>query len=292
MWTLAKLVLHRPKVVHTCDLDTFLPSYIYKILFRKLLVFDVFDRYAMAFIPPRFETLYSLVNSLEEVSAKRSDVLITVSDKLLETFGRKPKHCYIILNCSEEHAISNRDRELTQLKIAFTGHVGPRRGLEEVVSVVKDLDNVELLITGVVGDKKILHEIQGVRNVRYLGLLPPDDFVTMQASSDVIIALYNTYQVHNLGETLPVGNKIFDAMMYGIPIITNMAPGFISEIGCGIVVEYGNVNQIRSAIVMLRDDIQLRTSLGNNARKAFLQKYNWKAMEQKIYEIYDRLLFR
>jgi glycosyltransferase involved in cell wall biosynthesis len=34
----------------------------------------------------------------------------------------------------------------------------------------------------------------------------------------------------------------------------------------------------------------LRKRLGNNGRKAFLEKYNWNAMEQKLYQIYEDLL--
>ena len=38
-------------------------------------------------------------------------------------------------------------------------------------------------------------------------------------------------------------------MMCGIPVITNVLPEFVNEIGFGIIVEYGNRDQIRSAII-------------------------------------------
>jgi glycosyltransferase involved in cell wall biosynthesis len=41
---------------------------------------------------------------------------------------------------------------------------------------------------------------------------------------------------------------------------------------------------------MLRDDPKLRKRLGENGRKAYLEKYNWDIMEQKLYKIYDELL--
>ena len=43
-----------------------LATYIRKSSGEKL-VFDIFDRYAMVFIPPRYKTLYSFVNSIEEI---------------------------------------------------------------------------------------------------------------------------------------------------------------------------------------------------------------------------------
>ena len=85
-------------------------------------------------------------------------------------------------------------------------------------------------------------------------------------------------------------NKTLEAMMCGIPIITNLSSEFVNEIGFGIIVEYGNIDQIRSAIIRLRDDPELRKRLGDNGRKAFLQKYNWDTMEKKLYDIYSNLI--
>jgi glycosyltransferase involved in cell wall biosynthesis len=85
-------------------------------------------------------------------------------------------------------------------------------------------------------------------------------------------------------------NKTLEAMMGGIPIITNLSPELVKEFGFGIIVEYGNIDQIRSAITRLRDDPELCKRLGNNGRKAFLQKYNWSIMERKLYDEYENLL--
>jgi glycosyltransferase involved in cell wall biosynthesis len=86
------------------------------------------------------------------------------------------------------------------------------------------------------------------------------------------------------------GNKLFEAMMCGIPIITNVATEIVNETQCGIIVDYNDIDQIRDAIVSLRDNSNLRKRLGENGRKAFLQKYNWSVMEQKLFKIYQELL--
>jgi glycosyltransferase involved in cell wall biosynthesis len=83
---------------------------------------------------------------------------------------------------------------------------------------------------------------------------------------------------------------MFEAMMFGVPLITNLAPEFVNEVGFGILVDYDDINKIKSAIVSLRDNIGLRDTLGRNGREAFTQKYNWHQMEQKLYKINDDLL--
>jgi len=89
-WVFVNLIIFRPKVVHAFDLDTVLPCYIYKRLFGKKLIFEIVDRYGMTFIPKKFYNLYSMVNSLEEAFGKRSDLLITLSERVLKSFRNKP----------------------------------------------------------------------------------------------------------------------------------------------------------------------------------------------------------
>ena len=85
-------------------------------------------------------------------------------------------------------------------------------------------------------------------------------------------------------------NKTLEAMMEGVPIITNLSPELVEELGFGIIVEYGNIDQIRSAVTKLRDDPDLCKRLGDNGRKAFLQKYNWTIMERKLYDVYENII--
>jgi len=78
--------------------------------------------------------------------------------------------------------------------------------------------------------------------------------------------------------------------MCGIPIITNVAYDIVNETGCGLIVEYDNVEDIKQTILKLRADRQLRQNLGKNGRRAFLEEYNWQIMERRLYNICDDLL--
>jgi glycosyltransferase involved in cell wall biosynthesis len=291
-WTFVRLCFYGARCVHACDLGTIAPCYLYKILFRRKLVFDVFDRYAMAYIPVNrnifFRILYSLVNWLEENFAKRSDVLINVSDEMLQTYRKRPKNCSTIMNCSEETIINVSKAKSNRFRILFTGHIRAGRGLEILPEIVKDLKDTELIITGRVEERDLLKKIDRISNITYQGFLDHDEVLNLEATSDVMIALYDlNLQTQN---KFVMGNKLFESMMCGIPIITNVAPEIVSETGCGIIVEYDNAEQIKGTIIKLRDDPKLRKILGENGRKAFLEKYNWKIMEKRLYNIYDRLL--
>jgi glycosyltransferase involved in cell wall biosynthesis len=290
-WVFIRLIKCRPNVVHACDLDTVVPCYFYKVLFRKKLIFDVFDRYAMAFVPKKNKVFYSAINFFEEFFSGRADVLITISEKVLSTFRNRPKHSVIIMNCPTDHAIDKKNsNENKLLRIVYTGDIVRRtRGLENIIEAIKVLQNVEFVIAGwyTENDKKFLNDILRTPNLKFMGKLRPMDALDLQASSDVIIGLYDPeLPWHNI--TLP--NKLFDTMMSGVPIITNIAPEFVNSIGFGIIVQYDNIKQIREAIVTLKDNPALRKRLGEKGRKAFLEKYNWGVMEEKLLKIYSNLM--
>lgn len=287
LWVLLKLFIHRPKIVHSIDLDTIVPSLLYKLIFRKKVLFSVFDRYAMCNIPRKYGVLYSLVDSFEDILSNRADILVTISEKLLLTFKRRPKKCAIIMNLPEEHHIKSIESEGNKFIIVTTGPIFRTRGYHNIASAIKDLNDVEFVFAGRVYDKDLLDEILQQSNVRYKGLLLPTDALSLEASSHIMIVLYDL--------KVPINNyalpcKMFEAMMCGIPIITNLAPDLVSEIGYGIVVDYDNIEEIKSAITTLRDDVEFRRKLGNNGRRAFVQKYNWVRMEEKLYDVHDALL--
>ena len=171
--------------------------------------------------------------------------------------------------------------------IAFTGHIRRHRGLETLAAVMRDLKDIQLVITGRNEDNVLLNDIRSIQNVRYLGILDDSALLEIEASSNIMVAFYDPVFFCN---NMPLPNKIFEAMMCSTPIVTNVAEEIVNEAECGVVVEYGNMKQIKEAIITLRDDPQLCRRLGDNGRNAFVEKYNWSLMEQKLYKVYESFL--
>ncbi len=292
MWVFMKLCSDRHKIVHACDLATILPCYLYKVLFRKNLIFDVVDRYSMTYVPKKgnkfSKCLHYIVNSLEEFFAGNSDILIAVSDRIFLTFRKKPENSVTIMNCPQDHMINRPRLEKNGYKLIYTGAIRPGRGLEELIDIVMDMKDTELVVTGKIKDTKLHEKMVVIPNIKYCGFLDRNELLDLEASSDVMIALYDL----SLQSQYQYGmaNKVLEAMMCGIPVITNISPDLINDTKCGIIVQYDNIDQIKSAIITMRDDPNLRKFYGNNGRKAYLEKYNWTKMEEKLYSLYHQLL--
>jgi glycosyltransferase involved in cell wall biosynthesis len=133
-----------------------------------------------------------------------------------------------------------------------------------------------------------LNEIEKISNLTYLGFLEHSQVLEIELNSDAMVALYDLNA--NTQNRYVVGNKLFEAMMCGVPIITNVATDIVNETQCGMIVDYDNLDQIKQTIIDLRDNPELRKKLGDNGRNAFLQKYNWNAMEEKLYKIYEQVI--
>jgi glycosyltransferase involved in cell wall biosynthesis len=73
--------------------------------------------------------------------------------------------------------------------------------------------------------------------------------------------------------------KFFQYMSAGLPIICTDFDEWktiIDENQCGIYVNPYDVNEIKNAILFLKDNPAVAKTMGDNAKKAFKTKYNWE----------------
>ena len=288
VWIFFKLIRYGPEIVHGCDLDTVLPCYLYKKIFRKKFVFDICDRYAMSYVPIKFRMLYGLVNSIEEIFCKNADFVITVSEKLMASIRKKPKKYGIIMNCPEDDGspIYVPRQQEGKLTIAYMGKIRKNRFLENISIMLKDLYNVKVNTAGPIIDQDVFKLIQSTPNMEYNGVLQAKEALALEGRCDAILAMYDP----SLPEySISMPNKLFDSMMCGIPVITNIGSEIIKDTRCGISVDFSDDNQVMQTIINLRDNPALRQELGSNGRRAFVEKYNWASVERELFNIYNYL---
>lgn len=288
-WVLLNLLAYSPNIVHACDLDGAIPSYIFKMILRRKMLFDVFDRYCWVYLHSKMKRIYPFIKIFEEAIASKSDYLITVSKGALDTFVLQPSSRAVIPNYPVDSRITKkRCSSATDniFKVVFTGGIRSDRGLLQVCKAIESLKNVKLIVAGKIIEWNFFKHISSLPNVEYRGLLPYRKALELQATADVIPVFVDpslpTFHTVN-------PNKLFEAMMLSVPVITNVVTE-VSRFGCGIVTSYGDINGIRNAILYLKSHPELRIRMGSKGRAAFEHKYNWKSTERKLFQIYDELL--
>ncbi|MBP7411822.1 MAG: glycosyltransferase, partial [Methanoculleus sp.] len=87
-------------------------------------------------------------------------------------------------------------------------------------------------------------------------------------------------------------NKLFDYMLCGLPIVASDFPEIrrvVSDAECGLLVDPTNPDAIAGAIIYLMEHPEEAQRMGENGRRAVLEKYNWEEMEGRLLAMYRRI---
>jgi glycosyltransferase involved in cell wall biosynthesis len=63
----------------------------------------------------------------------------------------------------------------------------------------------------------------------------------------------------------------------------------VEKENCGLAVDCNSVDEIRKAIIRLKEDPDLCRQLGANGRRAYEERYNWEIMENRLLELYKKI---
>lgn len=293
LWVLFKLIRRRPEIVHACDLDSMFPALLYRLLKRDVkVVFDVFDNYGLL-VEAKSKVLGNMVRSIELFVASRSDAFITVSRERLALFnGAKLRLTEILTNCPPLDCgfpcCTQTEKTARVFRVVYAGIIASDRGLVEFAEAIKHVSDVEFVVAGRVIDSKVLDCLARFPCVQYVGQLKFDESLMLERSADVIPVLYDPHVPIN---KTAAPNKLYEAMMLGVPIITNLT-GPLQEVRCGIGVCYGDIAGIRNAILYLKENPNVRREMGLKGRLAFEQTRNWASMEKRLLRLYNKLSTR
>ncbi len=178
--------------------------------------------------------------------------------------------------------------------VFYFGVVAERRGIFDTLDVFEQLAKENhpsgFLVIGPV-DKKDRERFFSTINSELLRdrvyYIPWIDLSELQAYldiSDICIAPFHKNPQHESG----VANKIFDYMLGKKPVIaSNCGPqkNLIEKYKCGII--YSNTDEMKSAIIKLSADPELRNEMGENGYRAILCDYNISAVKENLLKIYS-----
>ena len=296
-WGLLKwLIRHRNEydLIHACDFDTILPALACKRLYRKKIIYDIFDFYA-DHLRATPEWLKKAIRYTDLRAINRADAVILADESRWEQIrGSKPRLSAVIYNTPEDtgsiHYNKSRELSTSHLQIAYIGLLQVERGLPELMAVLREHPEWALDLAGFGGDQqRLLEAAQGLPNVVWHGRIPYSRAIELSAAADVLIATYDP-SIPNHRFSSP--NKVFEAMLLGKPIIvaqdTNM-DRIIQQADCGLVVPYGDLNALETALLRMQCDLDLRQRLGENARRAYETIYGWHIMQDRLLDLYQKV---
>jgi glycosyltransferase involved in cell wall biosynthesis len=293
------LLKDKCNVIHACDLDTLAPAILVKLVKGLRLCYTIYDFYANNLPDGRLQLVRKLIRNsvawVERLGIGSTEILFLVDESRYEDVrGARINKLTDIYNSPPDYFEPKRQhesRERMEITIFYAGAINKWRGLEHMIKAIRDLDNITLIIAGTVSDRDLFQNQAGGTGskIQYVGWIPYKEVIERTVEADVLFAFYSPeFPITKWASA----NKLFEAMMCGKPIVMsegNSMANIVREENCGLVVPYGDVAAIKEAILKLKNDSQLRQTLGQNGRRAYENRYSWKIMEQRLLDSYQQL---
>jgi len=214
-----------------------------------------------------------------------ADVLIIPSEfvkKTLEMAGFESKPMAIVpfgVNLPNDTNRGNKSINNQVIKFIFAGNVNYRKGVNFLLEAWNKLDlkNAELLICGHIY-KSIRKEIEKYQkpNIKFLGFVDLDKYFR-QAHVFVFPTLLEGS-----------AKAVYEAMSYGLPVITTFNAGSIVEDGkSGFIIPIGDSNALTEKMLYFYQNPDKIIEMGKNAFEK-VRNYSWEKYAQKIVRIYTR----
>ncbi len=153
-------------------------------------------------------------------------------------------------------------------------------------------EDIRLHIIGNWNDEKFLEQLSSDKRIVYHGRVPWTDLHEYYQQAHLGLALYQPLAgfLYCLGENAV---KILEYMAAGIPTLTAHFPGlveFVEKPGYGETVDPESPGAIAEKISFFYNNREVCQQCGQRARKAFENEYNWEAQENRLLELYKRIL--
>lgn len=278
-----KLCVSRPKVVHASDLEGALSCFLYKILSKgALILVNIHDNFALRYRLGYFAKY--LLSRIEGMSMLVGDLLIVPDESRLKMLKPCPIDNIIIVpntpwDCGKrDSVVSSRNR----LRVVMSGWMVWTRGFKQIGDIVKQRDDIDLIILSAGGADDVLKYARNLPNTKFMCDLPQAEVLEILKDSDLLIALYDPAIEINR-HAAP--NKVYDALAASCPILINSECSIsqnIVEWECGYTVSYGDSR----AIGLIFDDLLKNRwkilEMGTNGRNVYEQRFSWQMEREKI----------
>lgn len=230
---------------------------------------------------------WAKLGSVRRFALARADAVVTTTaysrDTCVAVNHLSLDHFHVIPLCLPESWPPTRDSAalVGDWPILYVGRLARterRKGLESVIAAVKLLREREVAVTlNIVGDGDDRARLQGLatsaglgdESARFLGTLDPVALETCYRSARLFV-------MPSAKEGF--GLVFLEAMKYGVPCIGGRhggTPEVFRDGEEGLLVDYGDVEQLAAAIAVLHGDPERLAEMGKKAKDRFYSEYRF-----------------
>ncbi|MBD5312402.1 MAG: glycosyltransferase family 4 protein [Bacteroides sp.] len=215
-----KLIKYRSKykVIHAADFDTIIPAILMKFIFRKKVIYDIYDWY----IDSRRinnSILKWIIKKIEYINITYSDIVIICEEGRKEQIIYTPKKLWILPNIPYFNLPTIDNKINKRLLISYIGILGSGRGLLNLLKLAKEHPEIDFVSAGFGELENEFKAAAKLSNFNYYGRVSYSTALQIMSSSDIIYAMYERVNPNHL---LAAPNKYYEGLALGKPIITTI----------------------------------------------------------------------
>ena len=300
---------HKARIYHFHDPELLPIGLLLKTYTKSKVIYDVHEYYANTilfknWIPKSFRKPVSRLSDLtEKLLTRRLSAVITVTEPMLERFKNYKIPSITVCNFPSLQIVPaiekeiNHGSETNHFSIIYTGRLSKTKGFTTILEAMKLVNEREPTATCAV--------LATMDNLAWLDEIHSEIMSTLyRRGALTFLGRVPHHKVFEYIKTSAIGwkpgplyqegisTKTIEYMACSKPVIASDFPltaDIIREAQCGILVEPCDASAHASAILYLLNHPEEAKQMGQNGRKAVMEKYNWEAESTKLLGLYHLL---
>lgn len=264
------------KIIHSCDFDTILPALFFKLFFKKIVIYDIFDW----FVDSRHfknRLIKQFILCVEKLALRLSDAVIICDEERKSQINFTPKQLWILPNIPNfdySNSFEGRGniKQGNIITLSYVGTMPADRGIDKLLECVKNNPFLELNIAGFgIMDKLVQEYSDQCSNIHFYGTVPYEKGMQIMANSDIIIAIYEKTVLNNV---YAAPNKYYEGLYLGKPILTTqgtLVGNHTQKYETGFVI--GESQEELNSFFKQQNLASKIIRCGQNAKKIWNEKY-------------------
>ena len=272
--------------IHACDIDAVLPALFIGKMFRKFVVFDIFDWISSL---TGKGAVYKLVEFLQNYAYAHSDAVILCEEERKAQAKAQNNNVLVLPNIpsgktafdEETWGIISNERKSYDITISYVGVFDRDRGIENLLSCVSRNPRILLNIAGFgVLDDLVQSYAHEHKNIHNWGRVEYAVGQTIMKNSDVMAAMYHlTSPLHKYAAP----NKYYESLLLGVPMITTentLVASKVEKYDTGFILDEteANLQEVLNSTDLLEEIENKRCNCGKT----------WGAVYASYYENFMR----
>jgi glycosyltransferase involved in cell wall biosynthesis len=264
----------------------------------KKVIFDshedvpkqIMDKY---WIPKLFRKFISgLYSKYEKFSLRKYTAVVTVTPHIVERLSKINPNTVMVTNYPIVDSKDIIKKKSDGNSICFAGGISSEWNHDKIIKAIENIDEIKYILAGKEVNNYIhyLSSLPAWYKVEYVGMIPHDKVKDIYSKSIAGMAL--SYSIQGKEEGTLGNTKLFEFMAAGLPVICSdyrLWKKIIEENNCGICIDPNNIDEIAKSIRYILDNPEEAKKMGENGRKAVVEKYNWGVQEKVLLGLYEKI---